>query len=113
MADGRSPEDRLGLGYRVTKTPQERGRDGEKRMARDRGARPHPMSGAGRIKDDASTDEKQYEFKNASRVHTLRGRDLLALFKRSIQQGKEAEYVIYFEDSDITATVTLTRGRRG
>ena len=112
MVDGGdSPEQRLGLGYRVTKTPQERGRIGEVQMARERGARPHPMSGAGRIKDDASTDDTQYEFKNVSKSHTLKGRDLLALFTRAIRQGKDAEYVIYFEDADLTATITLQRGK--
>ena len=79
-------------------------------MARDRGAREHPNSGAGRIKDDASTETTQYEFKNVSRTHTLRGQDLLALFKRAVQQGKEAEYVIHFQQENITATITLTRG---
>lgn len=107
-----SPEDRLGLGYRVTQTPQEKGRKAEVKMARDRGARPHPMSGAGRVKDDASNEEHVYEFKNVARSHTLKGRDLLGLFKRSIQQGREARYVIYFEQEDVTATMTITRGRK-
>lgn len=106
-----SPERRLGLPYRVRKTPQEKGRKGEVKMARDREARVHPMSGAGRVKDDASTDAMQYEFKNVARTHTLRGRDLLALFRRAVQQGKEAEYVVYFEDENLTATITLQRGR--
>lgn len=111
MADGGdSPEQRLGLTYKVAKTPQDRGREGEKKMARDRGARIHPMSGAGRIKDDASTDDIQYEFKNVAASHTLKGRDLNALFIRAIRQGKSAEYVIYFEDADLTATITFQRG---
>lgn len=107
-----SPEERLGLPYQVQKTRQRIGQEAEKSMARARGARIHPMSGAGRIKDDASNEEKLYEFKNVSRTHTLKGRDLLALFKRSIQQSKEAEYVVYFEEEDLTATITFRRGKQ-
>lgn len=114
MAEGgTTPEQRLGLPYTVRKTPQVMGRVKEKQMAKERGARLHPNSGAGRIKDDASSDTTQYEFKNVSKTHTLKGSDLLALFKRAIRQGKEAEYVIYFENEDLTATVTLQRGRHG
>ena len=111
MADGDgAPEQRLNLPYRVSKTQQEKGRIGERKMARDRGAREHPASGAGRIKDDASTDETQYEFKNVAKTHSLKGKDLLALFRRAVRQGKTAEYVIYFQEDNITATITLTRG---
>lgn len=81
-------------------------------MAKDRDARPHPMSGAGRIKDDASTETDQYEFKLANKSHTLKGADLYQLFVRAIRQGKEPKYVVYFDSVDITATITLERGRR-
>lgn len=107
---GDSPEHRLGLPYRVTKTPQVRGREREVEMAKSRGARPHPMSGAGRIKDDASSEDNQYEFKQAKVSHTMKGKELLDLFRRAVRQGKDPEYVIYFEDADITATITLNRG---
>lgn len=113
MADGRiTPEERLGLPYAVTKTPQVMGRVKEKQMAKDRGARLHPNSGAGRIKDDASNEDTQYEFKNVRTSHTLKGADLLALFKRSVRLGKQAEYVVHFEDQNLTATINLTRGRQ-
>lgn len=111
MADGfDSPERRLGLRFRVRKTPQEKGRKGEIKMARDRDARPHPGSGSGRIKDDASNDTTRYEFKHVAKSHTLHGGYLLGLFKRALREGLEPEYVIYFEDHDITATITLRRG---
>ena len=114
MADGRSsPEERLGLPYRVNKTRQVNGNLNEVKMAKDRGARAHPMSGAGRIKDDASSETKQYEFKTVAKTHSLKGSDLLALFRRGVRQGKDPEYVIYFEDADITATITLNRGNHG
>ena len=113
MADGGTdPARRLGLPFDGVKSRQVQGRKAEVRMARDRGAPPHPMSGAGRIKDDASTDDTQYEFKNVLHSHSLRGKDLLALFKRAVRAGKEPIYVVYFEDSDLTATITLTKGKR-
>lgn len=112
MAEGGSPGERLGLPYAGVKSRQVQGRVAEQRMAKDRGARVHPMSGAGRIKDDASNDEFQYEFKNVLHSHGLRGKDLLALFKRAIRRGKTPLYVVYFEDADITATIHLTRGMK-
>lgn len=92
-------------------TPQVKGRKDEKKMARERGARLHPMSGAGRIKDDASTDDVIYEFKSVKSTHTLSGKALLDLLLRSIKQGKEAEYVVQFGDARIEATITLKRTR--
>jgi uncharacterized protein with von Willebrand factor type A (vWA) domain len=94
------------------KSRQVQGRKAEVRMARDRGARVHPMSGAGRIKDDASSTTDQFEFKNVLKTHTLNGKDLLALFRRAIRIGKNPVYVVYFEDSDITATIHITKGKR-
>jgi hypothetical protein len=70
------------------------------------------MSGAGSIKDDASTDDVQYEFKQAGRTHTLNGAALQGLWLRACRQSKRAEYVIYFEDADITATIEITKGRK-
>lgn len=114
MAAGRgSPEDRLNLPYKVKQTPQVEGRVSEKRMAKDRGARLHPNSGSGPIKDDASTDDVRYEFKTVDRSHVLRGQALLDLFRRSVRTGRTAEYVIYFKQADITATITLQRGNHG
>lgn len=113
MADGTgSTEEGLGLPYRVGVTPQVKGRKDEVRMARDRGARVHPNSGAGRIKDDASDEETQYEFKSVRKSHSLSGEALLGLWARAIRRGKNPEYVVYFEAADITATITLQRGWR-
>jgi hypothetical protein len=82
-------------------------------MAKDRGARLHPNSGSGRIKDDASSDATRYEFKSVDRAHTLHGQALLDLFRRAVREGKEAEYVIFFKKANITATITMQRGNRG
>lgn len=111
MAEERDRPGSLGLPYDVGVTPQVKGRQVEAKMAKDRGARLHPMSGAGRIKDDASSDDIQYEFKNVAKTHTLNGWSLDGLFVRAIRQDKEARYIVYFEDADLTAEITLRRGK--
>ena len=112
MAEGRSdPARDLGLPYDSVKTQQVKGRIAERWMAKDFGARPHPMSGAGSIKDDASNDTHQFEFKNVQKSHTIKGTDLYQLFVRAVRQGKEPVYAVYFEDVDITIIGTLERGR--
>lgn len=93
-------------------TPQVQGRIDEKRMAKEVGARLHPMSGAGSIKDDASNDTTIYEFKSVKKTHTLNGADLEALWLRGIQQGKDVEYVVEFGDARIRASITFHRIRR-
>jgi hypothetical protein len=113
MAEGSdSPGRALGLPYDGVKSRQVQGQIAEKRMAKERNARLHPMSGAGRIKDDASTDDEQYEFKHVQKSHQLHGWDLFALFRRAIRQDKEPIYVIYFENVDLTAEVRITKGRK-
>lgn len=113
MADGGTdPARNLGLPFDGVKSRQVLGRVAEKKMARDRGARLHPMSGAGRIKDDASNDETVFEFKNVLHSHSLKGKDLLALFIRAIRQQKVPVYVVYFEDSDITAEIHIKKGKK-
>ena len=91
-------------------TPQVRGRKVEARAAKKLGARVHPMSGAGSEKDDFSTDEEIYEFKNPGKSHTISGAKLNEQLRRAYQQGKTAKYVIYFDDSDVTLEGTLYRG---
>ena len=105
------PARALGLPYDGKRTPQVEGRRAEKRMAKERGARAHPMSGAGRIKDDASDDDTQYEFKQTGKKHTLDGWALDGLFTRAIRQGKTPVYVVEFTDPQIVATITLERKR--
>lgn len=111
MAEGLDPARRLGLPYDGVKPRSVQGRIQEKKMAKERGARLHPMSGAGRIKDDASTDDTEYEFKLAGKSHVVKGAELYQLFVRAIRQGKEPVYAVYFDDVDITLEATLTRGK--
>jgi hypothetical protein len=93
------------------KTRQVEGRDSEKKQARRHGVRLHPNSGAGKIKDDASDEDRLVEFKDANISHTLNANDLDVLFRRAVAQGKEAQYIILFAN-DLEATITLRRVRK-
>lgn len=112
MDEGSDPARALGLPYDGLKTRQVIGSEAEIKMAKDHGARPHPRSGAGRIKDDASNETEQFEFKNVMKTHTLNGADLLALFRRGVRLDKQPQYVIHFEGVNIIARITLERGPR-
>jgi hypothetical protein len=92
------------------RTRQEEGRRTERDELRKRGARSHPNSGAGRIKDDGSDDDTIYEVKDANRSITLSGGDLYATWRRGVQAGKEAVWIIRFANG-ITAEVRLEMGR--
>jgi len=72
----------------------------------------HPASGALRIKHDASDKETIYEIKDANKIYSLKGKELLALWKRGALELKEPVFVVYFTDSDITATITIKRGKQ-
>ena len=96
-------------------SPRSRSKEGEqteRQIAKKRGMRAHPRSGAGRIKDDASDEHTQLEVKDANKSHTINAKELLVLWKRAMQQGKEAKYVIYFKSIDMTATLSLERGKQ-
>jgi hypothetical protein len=92
------------------RTRQQEGRQAEKNTVQERGGRVHPMSGAGSIKDDGSTDDELIEVKQVKRSHTMQGRDLNTLFRRATEQGKEAVYIVHYIDNNITAEVRLRRG---
>lgn len=93
------------------RTRQKQGDKTEKEVVTKKGGRVHPRSGAGSIKDDGSTDDAILEVKDANLVHTISGRDLAALFKRATRKGKRAEYIIYFQGSDVTLTGIITKGK--
>ena len=97
----------LGLPYKP-KTRQVQGRVTEKKILRDRGARQHPNSGAGRIKEDGSDEDYLYEIKDANKGFLMIGRDLLTSWGRAVRQGKEAVWIITFANG-IEAEVRLTR----
>ena len=63
------------------------------------------------MKDDASDDEFVFEIKDAGRTHTIKGTDLLAVFERAARQGKQGQYVIYFDNVGLTLTGTITKGK--
>lgn len=97
------------LPWQPKKSRQQEGMASEKRAAKRHGARLHPRSGAGKIKDDASNEETIFEFKDVMKSHSLSGAALDALFTRATQQGKEARYVVHFVEAGLEATITLRR----
>jgi hypothetical protein len=82
----------------------------EKQLLKKRGARVHPMSGAGRIKDDGSDDAYLFEIKDAVKSHTLNADDLWALFVRAVRQDREALYLVQFKRHDFVAEIRIIPG---
>lgn len=97
----------LGLPYKP-KTRQQDGASTEKRLLKERGARQHPRSGAGRIKEDGSDEKYLYEVKDANLTFALKSADLMQSWKRAIVQGKDAVWIIKFGNG-IEAEVHLRR----
>lgn len=75
---------------------QQQGRSTEKKILRSIGARQHPNSGAGKIKEDGSTEEELVEVKDALKSFTLKAVDLNTSRRRAAQQGKQAMWLIQF-----------------
>lgn len=92
------------------KTRQVQGRDVEAKLLADRGARVHPMSGAGSIKEDGSDAHNLYEVKLANKSFSLSAKDLKKTLVRAIRQGKQGVWLVYFSDADITAEIRLCPG---
>ena len=78
------------------KTPQVKGRENEAPTAKVYNMRPHPNSGAGKIKGDASNADEVGEFKMANKSHTLGADELAKHFRESAKEGKDALYVVEF-----------------
>lgn len=92
-------------------TRQVEGRKSEVRQAKKYGARLHPNSGAGNIKDDASNSDTIFEFKDVAKTHQLTGASLDGLFRRAVRQGKEAQYIVLFQDVGLEAVISLRRSK--
>jgi protein RecA len=111
---GRSPEDPSQDQERRPRwrlpSRQQQGRVTEKQLLKKRGARVHPMSGAGRIKDDGSDDAYLFEIKDAVKSHTLNADDLWALFVRAVRQDREALYLVQFKRHDFVAEIRIIPG---
>lgn len=90
----------LGLPWKP-RTRQMKGMSSEKEQARKRGARLHPRSGAGSIKWDASSEDTLFEMKDVQKSHTLNGAYLRRLALDAAHQGKDARYIVQFEDAGI------------
>lgn len=99
------------LPWVAERSRQVQGGVSEARMAKARGARLHPRSGAGKIKADASTETEVIEHKDARKSYTLKASELEKLLRQAVPQGKDPVFIIYFDDSDITAELRVFRGR--
>lgn len=104
MAESMNP---LGLPYNKH-TPQVEGRRKEAVVAREKGLRLHPNSGAGSIKEDASDAETIVEIKTMNKSYTLNAAELMGTFQRAVRQGKDSVWIITFANG-IEATITLMR----
>lgn len=89
------------------RSPQMEGMSSEAREAKKRGARPHPRSGAGSIKWDASSEDTLYEMKRVKKSHALNGEYLRSLALSAARQGKQAVYVVTMTDADIEIECTI------
>lgn len=83
----------------------------EKQIIKKKGGRVHPRSGAGPVKDDGSTEDEVFEVKDANLSHTLKAKDLEALFRRAARQGKDAKYIVYFGSVGLTAEININKGK--
>jgi hypothetical protein len=98
----------LQLPWNAHDTPQVKGRKAEKPMAKKVGARVHPNSGAGSIKNDMSTDNAIIEMKTAGKSHTLSAKYLEGVYTNATRQGKDAVLLIVFPNVTLTAHITRT-----
>jgi len=83
------------------RTRQQQGRETERKVVKRRGLIPHPNSGAGPIKDDAHDEESVYEIKDARKQYTIKADEMLATHRRAIRQGRQAVWVVVFDDLGI------------
>lgn len=94
-------------------TPFDAGRKAERTFAIRRGMRQHPASGAGSIKGDVSDSEKVVEFKlvnEGTKSHQLSLSQVLDTLQQAELTGKEAWYVIYAPEHNITVEARIRRG---
>jgi hypothetical protein len=89
---------------------QVQGRITERKLLQDIGARVHPNSGAGHIKEDGSDEEHLYEVKDCRKSFTLKASDLRQSFVRAVRQQKTSVWMIHFSDAGFTAEVRLIPG---
>lgn len=69
------------------------------------------MSGAGRIKGDGQDDDYVYEIKDAKIAYTLSGHYLEKQRREALTELKTPVMIIYFKEADLTATITITKGK--
>ena len=93
------------------RTPDDRTRGlrREAKVVKERGGRVHPRSGAGRIKNDGSTQEADIEVKSTNgKQFILKAEELRKSWVQAVRAGKEQMvWVIVFEKEGVEAEVTV------
>ena len=87
------------------RTRQQQGRKTEKDVLTARGAMVHPMSGAGRIKQDGHDDTSLFEVKDARNIFSIHLNDITELWVRAVRQGLEPVLLVEFEDYEMECHV--------
>lgn len=90
-------------------TRQEVGRTSERKRLKERGAKVHPNSGAGRIKFDGSDENFIIEHKDATQSFTVNKRLIEALHKEAARQGKDGMLIIQFGEYQVECLITRRR----
>ena len=79
-------------------------------MAKSYGARPHPNSGAGTIKEDASSATEVLSFKTTgAKGHRITVEEMLLLLKRAQRMDKEPLYVLDFIEHGLRVEIRPSR----
>lgn len=91
------------------RTRQQDGARTERAVLVRMGAKPHPRSGAGRIKHDGSTPEHLVEVKDADKSFRLSYALVRDLFTQAVRQGKQPRIVVRFPGYDVAMTISRMR----
>ena len=88
-------------------TRQDQGRITERRHIAKIGGRVTPNSGAGGIKADGRTETEVIEMKDANKTYTLKASDLDTLRRYANKEGKDASFIIQFNDPRVRAVIHI------
>lgn len=98
-----------------TPTRQEVGLQEEAIILKLHGARQHPGSGSGQIKEDGSTDEEIIQIKTVNSTVVLKGIDIQQLWLAASRTNKRARLIVFFDSLGLRleGEVLPGRGKKG
>lgn len=96
----------ISLPWSAKETRQVQGIRTEKDWLRNRGARRHPNSGAGKIKWDGSDQDCLYEIKDSSKTFSLTRALVVKLHRDAISQSKAPVLIVRFGDYEVRCLIT-------